>query len=553
VITDGNVPVPGVWVSAYQADQGAAHVLADDAGNFVFPELPEGHFRVSAQASGYNEAVLDGVAHGSRGLRLLMLPLSTVSGRVVESNSALPIAEFDVVYLDRVPADSAYWQEMARTGSGEWQSVSDAAGAFVLPGVASGKAVAIGARAAGFAPAYIELDPLGPDEVSPLVTLALHRAAGVEGRVVDASRRPVEGVAVHFGDDERKPVEGFTDAEGRFSLADLAPIRILLTATHPDFADQTVEVAPANPPAYVEIVLVQGGRIEGAVFVGDEPVPGAVVVAGALGRNGFQRTTSTDAAGKFWFAGLPPGAAEVFVDLPRDDEMDGPHSRLQQRVPLGQGGVTRVAFRFPDMTSALEGVIRIRGQAPTSATLRGRTVGVGGESYFSAVSEDDGSYYAEGLLSGDAWVEVVATTASGAERRHNFALTIPEAAVIRHDITLAGTAVLTGTVSGLNEGETGEVMVLPANITVDEADMAGLARLQSLRSARATLQPDGQFRAEGLDPGGYTLLAVVFRPDPDDGTDVLSNVRVGSAPVVLQPGGTVRITLHLARREAFAQ
>jgi hypothetical protein len=147
----------------------------------------------------------------------------------------------------------------------------------------------------------------------------------------------------------------------------------------------------------------------------------------------------------------------------------------------------------------------------------------------------------------------VATTASGAERRHNFALTIPEAAVIRHDITLAGTAVLTGTVSGLNEGETGEVMVLPANITVDEADMAGLARLQSLRSARATLQPDGQFRAEGLDPGGYTLLAVVFRPDPDDGTDVLSNVRVGSAPVVLQPGGTVRITLHLARREAFAQ
>jgi hypothetical protein len=416
--------------------------------------------------------------------------------------------------------------------------------------VASGKAVAIGARAAGFAPAYIELDPLAAGEPSPPVTLALQRAAGAEGRVVDASSRPVEGVAVHFGDDERNPVEDFTDAEGRFSLTDLAPTPILFTATHPYFVDQTVEVLPADPPGYVEIVLAQGGRIEGAVVVGDEPVPGALVVAGALGRNGFQRTTSTDAAGKFWFAGLPPGAAEVFVDLPREDEMDEPHSRLQQRVLLEEGGVTRVAFRFPDMTSALEGIIRIRGQAPTSATLRGTTVGDGGESYFSAVSEDDGSYYAEGLLPGDAWIEVVAATASGAERRHNFALTIPEAAVIRHDIILAGTAVLTGSVPGLDEGETGEVMILPANTAVDAGDMAGLARLQSLRSARATLQPDGRFRAEGLEPGGYTLLAVVFRPDPDDGTDVLSNVRVGSAPVVLQAGATARITLHLARREA---
>ena len=444
VATDADAIVPGVWVSAYQPDHGATHVLADNAGNFVFPELPEGRFRVSAQASGYNEAVVDGVPHGSRDLRLVLLPLSRVTGRVIRADSGLPISRFDLLYLEIVPADSFHWQEIARSGKGEWQSVLDSGGNFILPGVASGKTLAVGVRAKGFAPTYVALAPIAPGEVSPPVRLALHPGAGVEGRVVDASNRPVEGVAVHLGDDESKPVQDVTDAHGRFRLRDLAPISVLLTASHPDFVDRTVDVLPAAPPVFLEIVLAQGARIEGAVFRVAEPVPGALVVAGALGRGGFQQKAFTDAAGKFGLAGLPPGAAEVFVDLPQGDEMEEPPSRLQQRVRLEEGAVTRTEFRFPSMTSALEGFIRIQGRAPASATLRGTTVGDGGDSFFSAVSADDGSYRATGLLSGDASIIVVATTASGAERRHNFELTIPEGAVIRRDFALAGTGVAHG-------------------------------------------------------------------------------------------------------------
>ena len=538
--------MPGTRVSAYQTRLGAEQVIADEQGRFLFQELPDGHFRVSARAPGYNETVLDDVPHGSTEIRLDMLPLSRVIGQVIEADSGLPITEFDVLSTEILPADSTHWQKLARADGASWHPVLDATGKFVLAGVTSEKAVAIGARAAGFVPAYVELAPLAPGETSPLVTLALHWAAGVEGLVVDASSRPIAGVAIHFGDDERKPVAAITDPDGRFRLGDLAPSSIPLTLTHPDFVDQTLEITPTDPPLDLAIVLAQGGQVEGMVTMADDAVPDALVVAGSLGRDGFQQTTRTNDAGEFWLAGLKPGIAEVFVDLPPSDETEEPAWRLQQRILIEEDAVTSLEFRFPEMASTLEGFIRIGSQVAASASLRGTTVGDGGDSFFSAVTEADGSYQVGRLMPGDAWIEVVASTSAGAERRHGFSLAIPEGAVIRHDIVLAGTGVLTGSLLGLSEGETGEVMILPANIAVDITDREAMLRLQQYASARAMLQPDGGFRVEGLEPGGYTLLAVVFRPDAEDDneTDVLSTVRLESTPVFIQAGKVVRISLH---------
>ena len=100
---------------------------------------------------------------------------------------------------------------------------------------------------------------------------------------------------------------------------------------------------------------------------------------------------------------------------------------------------------------------------------------------------------------------------------------------------------------GLNEGETGEVEVFPADTAVVAGDMEALSRLQGFRIARASVQSDGQFRLEGLDPGGYTLLAVVFHPDAEDETDVLSGVRLSSVPVTIQGGETARVTFQIAK------
>jgi hypothetical protein len=547
VITQTGAPVPGAWVSAYQPDRGARRVMADEAGGFVFSDFPEGHFRVSATARGYNETVSDGVPHGHRGLRLVMLPLSRVTGRVVRADSGLPIGRFDVLYLDTLPETGAQWQEIARAGIDEWQSVVDPNGQFVLPEVESGQPLAVGARAHGFAPAFATLEPLAPGETAAPVTVALPRGLGVEGRVVDASNRPIADVAVHFGDDTRKPVEDVTDPNGQFSITDLVPGPILLTASHSEFVDRTVEVSPGDPPSDIEIVLSRGARIDGTVVMGDQPVPDALVVAGALGRGGFQHSVVTDAAGRFALAGLPPGPAEVFVDLPGDAESEEAPDRLQQRVLLEDGAITRLDFRFPEATGILEGFIRIHGQAPTSATLRGTTIGEGGDSFFSAVSSSDGFYRATGLLPGETWIEVVATTDSGAERRHQFPMTIAAGAVISHDINLAGTGVLTGRVSGVHEGESGEVALFPADVAVDTRDPETLSEVQRFRIARAEVGSDGQFRLDGLDPGAYTLLAVFFRPDAEDGAEVLSSLRVASTPVVVESDRTARVILPLAK------
>jgi hypothetical protein len=316
-------------------------------------------------------------------------------------------------------------------------------------------------------PAFIKLGPLSSGELSSPITIALDRAAGIVIRVVDSSDRAIQGVSLHLGGDKRGPIQGTTNHAGELRLGDLAPAPLMLTATHPGFMTRTVEVLPANPPAQSEIVLAQGGRIEGSVSFGNDAVPNALVVAGALGRDGFEKTVSTNGAGEFRIAGLPPGEAEVFVDLPQGEKTDAPVSRLQKRVLLEHKIITRIEFRFPIETSSLEGVIRVGGQAPASATLRGTIVGGGGDSFFYTESRADGFYRVDGLLPGDAWIEVVAITATGSDRRRNFELAIPEGALIRHDIEVRGQGMITGIVLGLDEGETGEVMVLPASIALN--------------------------------------------------------------------------------------
>ncbi|MDI1437203.1 carboxypeptidase regulatory-like domain-containing protein [Polyangium sorediatum] len=112
-----------------------------------------------------------------------------------------------------------------------------------------------------------------------------------------------------------------SDAEGAFEVKDLAPGRVRIVASHPDWAtnEKIAAVAPA-PSREVDlgaVDLVEAGEVEGTVIdPNDEPVAGARVAAGLvptyLPLGPLPRgVVTTDREGHFKIVGVPEGDATI--------------------------------------------------------------------------------------------------------------------------------------------------------------------------------------------------------------------------------------------------
>ncbi|MBI3119723.1 MAG: carboxypeptidase regulatory-like domain-containing protein [Candidatus Hydrogenedentes bacterium] len=543
VLGPDEAPVPGAVVAAYEPDRGAVRVTTGGAGEFRFESLPDGAYRVSAGIAGYNETVLENVRTGTIDLRLVLTLTSAVRGRVVEQQSGAPLASFAVVYLEVPPADAAHWQVLARATTTRWEQVNDAQGAFLITDVASGRHIAVGARAPGFQPNYTSVIPLAPGQTSPPITLALLPAAAITGRVVDAARAPIEGVAIHLGDDTRKPIETFSDARGQFQISELTVSPVELTAAQPGYVPRTVTVTPSVvPAAFVEIVLGRGGVITGRVTREGQSLPGQLVVVSTLGPEAFREEVKTQAAGEYTFSGVPPGEVEVFAELAPFGA--DPLQRLQRRVAVADDATTEADFDFRAAQASLEGFITADGAPPAEAEVRGTISSEGGDSFFSVEAAADGSYRAERLTPGRAWINVHAVLADGRERSKQFELSVPAGQALRRDVTLDAAGGVTGTVSGMRAGEHGEVMAVAGQVQVDLSDTEGLLALQQGQAARADLDASGGFSLEGLDAGEYTVIAFGFDPEAED---ALASLRATSANISLQQDELLHVSLSLGR------
>ena len=177
------------------------------------------------------------------------------------------------------------------------------------------------------------------------------RPGSISGRVVEAGTgKPVANAYVgvgDFGDAGGSNLERFeqqglyahtkTDAEGRFTLAQLALVEHPLIITHPDFIrhDQVVPLVKDAPSVEVQITLYPAGRIRALIVnAGGEPVHEPIVFRlEARDRHRFippgeQQHLSTFAdscwttpapAGEFAFTALKPGEYVVEAFKVSDD------------------------------------------------------------------------------------------------------------------------------------------------------------------------------------------------------------------------------------------
>ncbi len=268
---------------------------------------------------------------------LFRLPrAAAIRGTVVDSEGR-PVAGCDVhaVPLSQADARTASWRFSRHPGG--WRARTTGDGSFVVHGLAPTASYEVVAEREGYAPGRAELDALGPG--SPALRLVLGTGVRAFGRVIGDDERPVADAAVKLvrrppGKAEpyrpnRRETRSFpTDAEGRFTAADLGPGRYDLEVSADGYAAAKipgVEIPAAEVPVadvggetdLGTVVLERGATIAGRVVEADgHGVAGAEVRSWAVERHGSRHeTVESGADGGFVLADFKPGEERVVEAL----------------------------------------------------------------------------------------------------------------------------------------------------------------------------------------------------------------------------------------------
>jgi hypothetical protein len=140
-----------------------------------------------------------------------------------------------------------------------------------------------------------------------------------------------------------------TRDDGTFRAYPVSPGRIRAVVHHPQYVEAESEFVSLSPggEGHVEIVLHEGGTLEGRVLdARDRPVAGARIVASAT-RGSLEKTTRSATDGTFAFAALPESV--TLGASAGDDET----SEVRTTVTIPEGGRQEVTLHLPEAREAL--------------------------------------------------------------------------------------------------------------------------------------------------------------------------------------------------------
>jgi protocatechuate 3,4-dioxygenase beta subunit len=408
-------PVAG-RVSVHEDDRGSAPIAygdwptadADAEGRFRVERVPPGSHAVAVTAPGYASQRLSadvGTAGTPVDLGDIVLETGlTIRGRVRDHNGSA-IAEAQVNAFARRP------------GFGNMNSArSEPDGSFVLGGLTPGT-YRVTARASGYGVATrsVEAGGDGGDFV-------LDAAGGVTGLVVDEAGKPVDAFRVMARPKQEESgfrvpptYEMVADAEGRFTLEDMAAATYVLQVSAPDRADGVVSNVKIAPGALVDvgrIRLAGGGTVRGTVVdAGGTPVPGAnITVRGqsqAFGAGAGGETVS-DGAGAFEIRGVASGTIDVlgkhpsYADAHVSVDVDPARGPAEARLVMSPGGRVEGSVRRRDGSGVAGVMVQV-------TSLQGGGVSFPGQEVKTTSS--DGTFAVDHMPAGRVDVTLLVGTA----------------------------------------------------------------------------------------------------------------------------------------------
>ncbi|HET9227956.1 MAG TPA: carboxypeptidase regulatory-like domain-containing protein, partial [Thermoanaerobaculia bacterium] len=385
-----------------------SELLSRADGSFSIPGLlPGGVYKLSASKPG----------HGKMEVEIRTAPAGrpTPSARVILGTGVTMIGR--IVDETGKPVEGASVDLLQDDPTGFLQAVSDASGVFSIRGLAPGQ-YQLAAVRKGFSPITHSgvLMPEGPARLD-LGDITLKAGAAIEGKVIDAEGRTVEGAEVQASKtqeemnflslgNQQADVVTFSSKDGHFQIRDLEPgLRYSVSVRHPDYPPESLSGVEAPTAEPVTIELQPSRTLSGRVVGPDgEPVPDAEImlvtqtgfgsyVGGMLGR--------TDSAGDFRGSGLRPGAIDLQISAPGYQKtawrgIQIPRDRDPEPViiNLERGGILEV--RAVDQEGNPMAEVRFH-ISPKARPVGGMFMG----GLFEPVSGADGTFRVTGLPPGE--------------------------------------------------------------------------------------------------------------------------------------------------------
>jgi hypothetical protein len=394
LIDAGGGPVPRGQVAVLPVDDDRLYrATADDEGTFQIM-LPFGWYRVVGRAAGYAPVTVWVSLHQDASVELRLLAAARVEGRVVMQEDDRPVAGADVLLSS---TDGA--------GGGESRTTTDDAGRFIVSDLAPGRYEARARKGAltGQFPGRVAV---GLTEAVSGVEIRVARGRAISGRVVDAQGTPVPHATV-----QARPLADFgavashlrslSGPNGTFALEGLMPGSYLVDARAAGTARAFREVAVGRTDVTgVDLVLLAGATVEGAVTRGGEPVPDATVSmwvkTGAYRSDHFE-TAQTGRDGVYRFERVSAGRLHLHAQhtsgaaqFGPDDLQPGQTRRVNLELAAGASvsGTVRAADGKPAPRARVTAHL-----AMMRGTLRGTT------------ADEEGRFRLEHLVPGDLYLE----------------------------------------------------------------------------------------------------------------------------------------------------
>ena len=355
---------------------------------------------------------------------------ASVSGSVSDANG-LPI---EGVRLTAFGSDG---------DSGWAQGMSDEFGQYEISGLARG-AYTIRVERAGFAVALYETPELDSQESWPM-DVQLSPGKILTGLVAsEDSHLPISGAVVALHANAGWSLTFETNEEGQFTSDMLEPGSYYLQASSEGFctSQQMFEVVATSDPEPLSVVLIPGVAVQGAVTQSDQmtPLAGAIV---ELRKTSTELTmvAETDEIGAYRFDHVPPGQ---YIATVRHAD----HSFVDQTVNVEDAQIGNLDFFAA--TGHIHGEVSSASDGSAVVGLDVIAILKGDQDLrVSAVTDADGSYSLPSLPAGD-YLLVASGDAYERMLQH---VTLPEAATVDADFSLAVGAELSGTITDAQTGE----------------------------------------------------------------------------------------------------
>jgi len=449
-----------------------------------------------------------------------------IEGNVVDAVTGEPLEQFRIVTSEDTGSTLSISifkkKEVDIYLLTDGKEFNDLEGKFRVSGLAKGKY-----RLTSLAEGYAQSDKGGievePEKTKSGVLIKQQPAGGVQGHVVDAIGKPIEGAEIV----QKNPLQstllgeirlpqrkilGTTNVEGEFDIGSLPAGTFTLQARHANYCpeEQKVEVEKGEITKGVEFQLVQGGVISGVVLakVDLQPIAGATVNASTAAPfliplpGGAE--AKTDQNGLFDIIKLEPGTywltvtAEDFADKTVEDLTLAENEAITDLiVELSQGG-------------SLAGTVRDLAGKPIANRM---IVAVGPGGTKMGQTDEQGKYaimnMKEGVYTAGA-IEIGATPTMGATRADMHFVRIENDKETRLDIVVGGPRKVYGKVTLKGEPQAG------LTITV-QSSAKTIAATKTTSQASDRTDEDGRYEIDNLQPGQYELAVmkmVGMMPNP---------------------------------------